>query len=184
VLALATSRDAVGITPDCRAGQPGRGGEWQPAGGTPPAVLSYLAGRAAASWLRPGDRGGAPRPPSRQTLGMVGPAQAGSPRACVLDRGVATPGAGLARSRRTPRHALGGGPTNDGQLIWYDAVVAPGSLLGHVNADHWAIAMPLTQQLPALAFLFQDDVPRLALIEAAIEVVDDILRVSSVRDRK
>jgi hypothetical protein len=44
--------------------------------------------------------------------------------------------------------------------------------------------MPLTQQLPALAFLFQDDVPRLALIEAAIEVVDDILRVSSVRDRK
>jgi len=70
-------------------------------------------------------------------------------------------------------------PRNDGQLLWYDAVVAPGRLLGYVNADHWAIAMPLRQQLPALAFLFQDDVPRLTLIEAAIEVVDSILRAAS-----
>jgi hypothetical protein len=39
--------------------------------------------------------------------------------------------------------------------------------------------MPLSQQLPALAFLFRDDVPRLTLIEAAMEVVDGILRATS-----
>jgi len=70
-------------------------------------------------------------------------------------------------------------PRNDGQLLWYDAVVVPGWLLGYVNADHWALALPLHQQLPALAFLFRDDVPRLALIEAAMEVVDGILRAAS-----
>jgi hypothetical protein len=73
---------------------------------------------------------------------------------------------------------------NDGQLLWYDAVVAPGWLLGYVNADHWALAMPLSQQLPALAFLFRDDVPRLALLKAAIEVVDGILRAASGRNRR
>src|SRR5262245_2319364 len=30
-------------------------------------------------------------------------------------------------------------PRNDGRLLWYDAVVAPGWLLGYVNADHWAL---------------------------------------------
>jgi hypothetical protein len=44
-------------------------------------------------------------------------------------------------------------------------------LLGYVNADHLAIAVPASQQLPALSFLFKDDIPRTALVRAAIEVV-------------
>ena len=66
-------------------------------------------------------------------------------------------------------------PRNDGQLIWYDQIVPGGSLLGYVNADHWGVAMPLSRALPGLGFLFRDDVPRTALVEAAIEVVDDAL---------
>jgi hypothetical protein len=62
-------------------------------------------------------------------------------------------------------------PYNDGQLLWSDAVTAPGALLGYVNADHWAIAMRLSHALPLLGPLFRDDVPRAALLRAAIEVV-------------
>jgi hypothetical protein len=60
---------------------------------------------------------------------------------------------------------------NDGQVIWTDAVAAPGALLGYVNADHWAMAMKLSQAFPALASQFVDDVPRGALLQAAIFVV-------------
>jgi hypothetical protein len=66
-------------------------------------------------------------------------------------------------------------PRNDGQLIWYDQIVPGGSLLGYVNADHWAVAMSMSRALPTFAFLFRDDVPRTALIEAAIETVDGVL---------
>jgi hypothetical protein len=62
-------------------------------------------------------------------------------------------------------------PRNDGQLLWYDAVVTHGYLLGYVNADHLAIAIPASQQIPALSFLFKDDVPRTVLVGAAIECV-------------
>ena len=69
-------------------------------------------------------------------------------------------------------------PRNDGQLIWYDQVVPGGYLLGYVNADHWSIAAAPSRKLPALAVLFRDDVPRGALLEAAIEVVDGVLGAS------
>ena len=66
-------------------------------------------------------------------------------------------------------------PHNDGQLLWYDAVVTRGYLLGYVNVDHLAIAIPASQQIPALSFLFKDNVPRLALVRAAIEVAAETL---------
>ena len=49
---------------------------------------------------------------------------------------------------------------NDGLLLWYDTIVTGGYLLGYVNADHLAIVVPASQQVPALYFLFKDDVPR------------------------
>jgi hypothetical protein len=68
-------------------------------------------------------------------------------------------------------------PRNDGMLFWYDQLVSGASLLGYVNADHWGIAMPLSQELWAMDFLFYDDaVPRTLLVEAAIEVIDEALR--------
>jgi hypothetical protein len=66
-------------------------------------------------------------------------------------------------------------PRNDSQLLASDAVVPGGALLGYVNADHWAIAMPLLQQFPSLYGVFHDEVPRAALVAAAIEVVAQTL---------
>jgi hypothetical protein len=66
-------------------------------------------------------------------------------------------------------------PRNDGQLLWYDAVAPLGYLLGYVNADHVAIVVPASQQMPALSFLFKDNVPRLALVKGAIEVAAETL---------
>jgi hypothetical protein len=72
-------------------------------------------------------------------------------------------------------------PRNDGQLLWFDQI-APGSrLLGFINADHWAIANPLSKSLPMLAFLFVDDVPRADIVAAAIDVVDATLPPARTR---
>lgn len=60
---------------------------------------------------------------------------------------------------------------NDGQLAANDAIVPGSALLGYVNADHWAIAIALSRQLPLLRGLFVDDVPRAALALAAITVI-------------
>ena len=60
---------------------------------------------------------------------------------------------------------------NDCQVIWTDAVAVPGALLGYVNADHWALAMRLSQAFPLLAGSFVDDVPRGAMLGAAMAVV-------------
>jgi hypothetical protein len=60
---------------------------------------------------------------------------------------------------------------NDCQLVWTDAVAVPGALLGYVNADHWALAMRLSEAFPVMASQFVDDVPRGAMLGAAIAVV-------------
>jgi hypothetical protein len=62
-------------------------------------------------------------------------------------------------------------PNNDGQLLSTEAIAVPGALLGYVNADHWAMAMRLSLAFPLLASSFIDDVPRGALLGAAIAVV-------------
>jgi hypothetical protein len=62
-------------------------------------------------------------------------------------------------------------PRNDGQLIWTEAVAVPGALLGYMNADHWALAMRLSEAFPVLASSFVDDLPRGAMLGAAIAVV-------------
>ena len=37
-------------------------------------------------------------------------------------------------------------PRNDGQVIFYDQVIPGASLLGYVNLDHWAIAVPVKEK--------------------------------------
>jgi hypothetical protein len=66
-------------------------------------------------------------------------------------------------------------PRNDGQLLWYDALVTRGYLLGYVNADHLGVAIAASQQAPALSFLFKDNVPRPALVRAAIDVAAETI---------
>jgi hypothetical protein len=68
---------------------------------------------------------------------------------------------------------------NDGKLLAQDQVVPGGHLLGYVNADHWAIAIPLSDAFPSWAALFRDGVPRTALVRAAIDVVAQTLAVQA-----
>ena len=62
-------------------------------------------------------------------------------------------------------------PQNDGQLVAEDAIVPGGALLGFINADHWAMAMPLSKQLPIAGAMFIDDLPRADLVMASIQVI-------------
>jgi hypothetical protein len=61
-------------------------------------------------------------------------------------------------------------PRNDGQVLHSDAILPGATLLGYVNADHFAIAMPFQQLMPALArtFIDMNDFPRQQLVEAAV----------------
>ena len=59
-------------------------------------------------------------------------------------------------------------PRNDGQLLFYDQVIPGATLLGYVNADHWAIAVPIEEKRPTLATLVTGHnwFPRDTLVEA------------------
>lgn len=69
-------------------------------------------------------------------------------------------------------------PRNDSQVIYYDAVIPGSYLLGYANADHWAIALPIGIQAPALSatLVTRNEFPRPQLLEAAIVVAEEILQ--------
>jgi hypothetical protein len=66
---------------------------------------------------------------------------------------------------------------NDSQLIFYDQVVPGSTLLAYVNADHWALAVPVARTHPTIGALFvtQNAYPREALAEAILRFVEEDL---------
>ena len=62
-------------------------------------------------------------------------------------------------------------PRNDGHLLWYDQIPPGSRLLGYLDADHWGVATPYSEQIPIASPFFADAVPRALIIEAALEVV-------------
>jgi hypothetical protein len=68
-------------------------------------------------------------------------------------------------------------PLNDGQLIFHDAIIPGSTLLGFVNADHWAVAMPIARDHPHLAstFVTRNEFPREVLLEAIARFVEEDL---------
>ncbi len=68
-------------------------------------------------------------------------------------------------------------PRNDGQVIFTDAVVPGGVLLGFVRADHWAIALPFSRRTPVLAAtaVNKNAFPREVLLEAIVRLVEESL---------
>lgn len=66
-------------------------------------------------------------------------------------------------------------PRNDGQVIAADAIIPGSHLLGYLNADHWAVALPLARNAPKLASAFagRNDFPREILLEAVVRSVED-----------
>jgi len=68
-------------------------------------------------------------------------------------------------------------PRNDGLLLFFDQVIPGSTLLGYVNADHWAIARNFDSSQFALVRTLGDktDFPRQALLEAALRFVEQDL---------
>jgi hypothetical protein len=66
---------------------------------------------------------------------------------------------------------------NDSQVIFYDQVVPGSILLGYLNADHWAVAVPINRTHATVATLFvtQNAYPREALLEALLRFVEEDL---------
>ncbi len=61
-------------------------------------------------------------------------------------------------------------PMNDGQVVFYDAVIPGSTVLAYVNADHLAIALPVEPSDAGLlaAALDKNHYPRSQLLQAAI----------------
>ncbi len=68
-------------------------------------------------------------------------------------------------------------PRNDGQLLYHDQIVPGSTLLGYVNADHWAVAMPMNRVYPTLSMAFanRSPFPREMLLEAIVRDVEEAL---------
>ncbi|WP_425325534.1 hypothetical protein [Paraburkholderia sacchari] len=66
-------------------------------------------------------------------------------------------------------------PRNDSQLIFYDQLIPGSTLLAYVNADHWALAVPIARTHPTIGALFvtQNAYPREALVEAILRFVEE-----------
>jgi hypothetical protein len=66
---------------------------------------------------------------------------------------------------------------NDGQVIFYDQMIPTGTLVGFVNADHWAIAVPIarTHEIIGASFVDQNAYPREALLEALLRFLEEDL---------
>ena len=68
-------------------------------------------------------------------------------------------------------------PRNDGQVIYNDQFVPGSTLLGFLNADHWAVVLPINRSHRVLGstFVNHNDYPREALLEALLRYVEEDL---------
>jgi hypothetical protein len=64
---------------------------------------------------------------------------------------------------------------NDSQMIFYDEVVPGSVLVGYLNADHWAVAVPINRSHPTIASILvtENAYPREALLEALMRFVEE-----------
>jgi len=75
-------------------------------------------------------------------------------------------------------------PRNDGQLIVSDQLLPDSTVLGYLNADHWAVAVPIAEEHPFIAGVFvdQNTFPRKSLAEAVLRYIEEDLRVTPETD--
>jgi hypothetical protein len=66
---------------------------------------------------------------------------------------------------------------NDSQVLFYDQIIPGSTLMGYINADHWAIVVPIARAHDKVAALFvtQNAYPREALMEAALRFLEEDL---------
>jgi len=67
---------------------------------------------------------------------------------------------------------------NDSQVIFYDQFIPGSTLVGYLNADHWALAVPIARTHSTIGSLFVDknDYPREALFEALLRFIEEDLQ--------
>lgn len=68
-------------------------------------------------------------------------------------------------------------PRNDSQVIFYDQVIPGSTLLGYLNADHWAAAVPIAEEHPFIGrhFVDKNDFPRESIAEALMRFIEEDL---------
>lgn len=66
---------------------------------------------------------------------------------------------------------------NDSQLVFYDQVIPGSSVVAFVNADHWAMAVPVARQhrLASMTYASQNDLPREVMLEALLRFIEEDL---------
>lgn len=66
---------------------------------------------------------------------------------------------------------------NDSQVIYSDEIIPGSTLLGFLNCDHWAIAVPLNRSHPVISrsLVDRNDYPREALLEAVLRFIEEDL---------
>lgn len=69
---------------------------------------------------------------------------------------------------------------NDSQVIFYDQFIPGSALVGYLNADHWALAVPIarTHSIVGEVLVDQNDYPREALYEALLRFIEEDLQVT------
>ncbi len=72
---------------------------------------------------------------------------------------------------------------NDSQLIFYDEVIPGSSLVAYVNADHWALAVPVNRSHPVIGSMFttENAYPREAMLEALLRFIEEDLNATTKR---
>jgi len=70
---------------------------------------------------------------------------------------------------------------NDSQVISYDQVIPRSTLIGYLNADHWALSVPVARSHSTIGatFVDQNNYPREALLEALMRFVEEDLLKSA-----
>jgi len=68
-------------------------------------------------------------------------------------------------------------PRNDGQLMFYDQLIPGSVVMGYLNADHWAIVIPIDRSHPIVGstVVNKNDFPREVLLEAIMRFVEEDL---------
>lgn len=66
---------------------------------------------------------------------------------------------------------------NDSQLVFHDQVIPGSTVLAFVNADHWAMGVPVARQHKVTKTLFatENDFPREIMLEAMLRYMDEVL---------
>ena len=67
---------------------------------------------------------------------------------------------------------------NDSQVIFYNQVIPGSALIAYLNADHWALAVPIARSHPTISAMFvtQNAYPREALLEALLRFIEEDLQ--------